>query len=71
MVQLRAPSGFLPKGKTAALKALEIDPNLAEPHTAMGFISLLYDWDTETAENTFPACFGAESEICARPSLVL
>ena len=47
------PQDSYPRAKAAALKALEIDPNLAEPHTAMGFISLLYDWDMETAENHF------------------
>jgi len=47
------PQDSYPRAKAAALKALEIDPNLAEPHTAMGFISLLYDWDTETAEKYF------------------
>src|SRR5581483_6202857 len=47
------PQDSYPRAKAAALKALEIEDNLAEPHTAMGFISLLYDWDMETAENHF------------------
>lgn len=47
------PQDSYPKAKAAALKALEIESNLAEPHTAMGFISLLYDWDMPAAEKHF------------------
>lgn len=47
------PQDSYPRAKAAALKALEIEANLAEPHTAMGFISLLHDWDMQTAENHF------------------
>jgi TolB-like protein/Tfp pilus assembly protein PilF len=42
--------GFAAKGKAAALKALEIDPNLAEALAALGFLYLLVDWDPVSAE---------------------
>ena len=32
------PREYLPKGKEAALKAIELDPNLAEAHAALGNI---------------------------------
>ena len=43
----------IPRAKTAALKALELDRELAEAHAIMGFISLTYDWDWPAAESRF------------------
>ncbi len=42
--------GF-PQAKAAALKALEIDPELAEGHVVLGWIMFWYDWDWRTAES--------------------
>jgi TolB-like protein/Flp pilus assembly protein TadD len=39
-----------PRGKAAALKALEIDPALAEGHTSLAHASLFWEWDWLTAE---------------------
>ena len=44
---------FDSKAHTAALKALEIDPNLPEAHTALALIVQEYDWDWQTAEKEF------------------
>jgi len=41
------------KAKFAAAKALELDPELAEAHTAMGWVKTFYDWDWEGAEKEF------------------
>jgi serine/threonine-protein kinase len=43
---------YLPKGKETAQKALELDPDLAEAHAALGNI-LLYSYDWEGAERSF------------------
>ena len=40
----------IPGAKSAALKALELDDELAEAHAILGFISLTYDWDWPAAE---------------------
>ncbi|HYE65185.1 MAG TPA: hypothetical protein VD966_06365 [Pyrinomonadaceae bacterium] len=48
-----APVESYPRAKAAALKALEIDDDLAEAHTSMGFSHLLYDWDFAGAEREF------------------
>jgi tetratricopeptide (TPR) repeat protein len=40
----------MPKAKAAAQKALELDGQLAEAHTALGWIKFFYDWDWEGAE---------------------
>lgn len=41
------------KAKQAAGKALEIDSSLAEAHTSLAAVRLLYDWDWEAAEKEF------------------
>lgn len=43
----------MPKAKAAAQRALEIEPDLAEAHGAMGVILTLYDWDWAAAERAF------------------
>ncbi len=47
------PDDVYPKAKAAALKALEFDPNLGEPHAALGLIYYIYDWDWPRAEQAF------------------
>jgi serine/threonine-protein kinase len=43
----------IPRAKTEALKALELDSELAEAHAILGFIYLSYDWDWPAAERRF------------------
>jgi TolB-like protein/tetratricopeptide (TPR) repeat protein len=43
----------MPKARKAAEEALRIDPDLAEGHSAAGFIKLTYDWDWEGARSEF------------------
>jgi len=45
-----APMDAFPKVKAAALKALEIDPTLADAHTALAFAKFWFDWDWAGAE---------------------
>ena len=50
----RAPAReFMPRAKTAALKALELDPSLPEAHAALGLVKLMYEWDWKGAEESF------------------
>ena len=51
--EILAPKDVLPKAKAAALRALEIDGNLAEAHTARAQVSRFYDWDWANAETEF------------------
>lgn len=46
-------SEFFPKSKAAALKALELDEGLSEPHASMGFILHNYDWDWSGSEREY------------------
>ncbi len=41
------------RGRELALKAMELDPNLAESHTALGWIQQRYDWNYPEAEKSF------------------
>lgn len=42
-----------PKAKTAAMKALELDDSLAEPHSALASVIEDYDWDWTGAEQEY------------------
>jgi len=47
------PAEAFPKAKVAAKKAIEIDDELAEAHTSMAWIRMLYDWDWAESESDF------------------
>ncbi|MEP6704314.1 MAG: tetratricopeptide repeat protein [Acidobacteriota bacterium] len=48
-----SPNEAFPKAKSAAQKALEIDPSLAEAHTVLGFSLAAFDWNWVEAEREF------------------
>jgi TolB-like protein/Flp pilus assembly protein TadD len=47
------PDEAMPKAKAAALKALEIDDKLAEPHVSLAHVKYYYDRDWATAEREY------------------
>jgi TolB-like protein/Tfp pilus assembly protein PilF len=47
------PSEAFPKAKASALKALELDKDLAEAHVSLGYSALVYDWNYPEAEKEF------------------
>ena len=47
------PVEAYPKGKAAALKALELDDSLAEPHATLGVVKRDFEWDWPGAEEEF------------------
>src|SRR6266545_2420343 len=47
------PRQAMPQAKAAALKALQIDGTLAEAHTSLAMVHLLYDWDLAACEKEF------------------
>ena len=51
------PKEVYPKAKQAALKALEIDDTLAEPHGALAFVAMLFDWDFGASQREFQRAF--------------
>jgi DNA-binding winged helix-turn-helix (wHTH) protein/TolB-like protein/Flp pilus assembly protein TadD len=42
-----------PNAEAAALKALELDPSLAEAHTSLGMVAFYYEWNWPRAEDEF------------------
>ncbi|MBK9528650.1 MAG: protein kinase [Acidobacteria bacterium] len=47
------PKDYMPQAKQAALKALELDPNLAEAHASLAIVLLYYEYDFSGAEKAF------------------
>src|SRR5437667_9538996 len=50
---LLRPNETMPKAKIAALKAIEIDASLAEPHVSLAHVAYYYDRDWPGAEREF------------------
>ena len=48
-----SPTEMMPQAKAAALRALELDPNLASAHVLVGDVHLLFDWDWPAAETEY------------------
>jgi len=48
-----SPKEAVPQAKAAAKRALEIDPTLAEAHTALANSLACFDWDWQEAEREF------------------
>jgi DNA-binding winged helix-turn-helix (wHTH) protein/TolB-like protein/Tfp pilus assembly protein PilF len=47
----------VPLVREAALKALQLDPTLAEPHATLGLLKSKFDWDLEGAQEEFRRSF--------------
>jgi serine/threonine protein kinase/Flp pilus assembly protein TadD len=43
----------MPKARTAAEKAIELDPNLGEAYTSLAWVKFRFDWDWAGAESAF------------------
>ncbi len=48
-----SPVDVMPRAKEAALKAVELDPNLASAHVKLGYVHLFFDWDWPAAEREY------------------
>jgi TolB-like protein len=49
----RPPREAFPKAAEAAMKALQLDPELAEAHAALGYTKFNFEWDWAGAEREF------------------
>jgi serine/threonine protein kinase/tetratricopeptide (TPR) repeat protein len=54
------PKEAFPKGKAAAMTALQLDPELAEAHAPLAAVLWLHDWQWEEAQTEFQRSF----ELC-------
>jgi len=50
---VQPPREACPKANAAAMKAIEIDESLVEPHAALGWIKMSCDWDWPGSERQF------------------
>ena len=48
-----SPTEVMPRAKEAALRAAELDPNLADAHVKLGYVHLFYDRDWPAAEKEY------------------
>ena len=47
------PQDSMPKARSAAMKAVQLDDGLAEAHAALGYVKHRYEWDFAGAEKEF------------------
>jgi tetratricopeptide (TPR) repeat protein len=47
------PRNAFPQAKQAALRALQLDSSLAEPHATVAYVALYYEWQWQEAERAF------------------
>jgi adenylate cyclase len=55
-----APKESFPQAKNAAMRAIAIDPELAEARVAMGILKFWFDWDWNGAEIEFRRAIAAK-----------
>lgn len=56
----RQPTEIMPRARAAVEKALQIDDSLAEVHTSLAYIKLVYEWDWAGAEAGFKRALALE-----------
>ena len=61
-----SPEEAMPQARKAIARALEIDPDLAEAHTAYGLILAAYEWDWAGADREFKRSLELDPKIRAR-----
>jgi DNA-binding winged helix-turn-helix (wHTH) protein/tetratricopeptide (TPR) repeat protein len=57
------PREVMPKAKEAALRAVEIDDDLAEAHSSLGLVRVYYDHDWIAAEREFKKCLELNPDL--------
>jgi TolB-like protein len=56
------PMVAMPRAKAAVMEALRLDPRLADAHTQLAIIHLLFDWDWSAADQEFRRAIQLEPE---------
>ena len=52
-IDVMPPNTAMPMARAAALKAIELDPNLAEGHVSLAYVKFAFDWDLPGARQEF------------------
>jgi serine/threonine-protein kinase len=66
-----SPREAFPEAKAAALRAVELDPSLGEPHVALGWSSFVFDYDWTTAESQFREALRLSPSLADRRNYAL
>ena len=62
-----APHKAMPLARSAAMKAIELDPRLADGHVSLAYVKLSYEWDLEGAAREFSRALELNpGSACAR-----
>jgi serine/threonine-protein kinase len=56
------PAEAWPNARTAAERALALDPELAEAHTSLAYGTMLYEWDWDAADRAFRRAIAANPQ---------
>jgi adenylate cyclase len=64
--QHAAPHDAFPQARAAALRALELDEQLAEGYVALASINWFYDWDWQAAERNYRRSFSVNRTVYTR-----
>jgi DNA-binding winged helix-turn-helix (wHTH) protein/TolB-like protein/Tfp pilus assembly protein PilF len=57
------PNQAMPRAKSAAQRAVELDPSLAAAHVSLGLIASKYDWNWNVAEREFQAALAIDPNL--------
>ena len=57
-----SPTEAWPKAKAAALRAIALDPELADAHTSLAYGTMLFEWDWPAAEGEFQRAITADPD---------
>ena len=66
---LVSPSVGMPKAKAAAMRAIELDPALAEAYASLALIRSLYDWEWAGSARLVRACHRTQPRLRHRAPL--
>jgi tetratricopeptide (TPR) repeat protein len=55
--EIVSSAAYMPRARDAALKALQLDPSLAEAHAVLGMVACHYDYDWPAAEREYKKAF--------------
>jgi tetratricopeptide (TPR) repeat protein len=58
-----APGEFVPQGRAAETKAIELDNTVAYAHSLLGYIAFQYDWDFPRAEREYKIARGFDPAL--------
>jgi len=65
LLEFLPPREAFPKAKTAAEKAIAIDPLIAAAHASLGVVKFQYDWNWPSAEQEFTRAIALNSNYAA------